>query len=422
MDAPEQHSQLKLMPQQLRERTFDVLLALVEGLSRRQMVVAVYEDLQWADRSTLEFLDRLIHRIAGLPVLVVMTFRPEFETAWTAAPVPCPLPSLRSSRLLPDNDRASVRPATLAEPVLDEIIERSRGVPLLIEELTSTALEAAEAIDGRAGRGQSACGPPGLAEAVTARLGSVVDSAAVAAAAAVIGREFTCEMLAALADWPEDRLAGRSISWFLGSGRPRRSVRECLLRVQALADPSRGIWQLAEPVRRSLHYAVAQFLEERAPDVAVSTPELMARHYAAAGASERAVAWCLRAGKRAADCCAHAEAIALFSKGLELLDNLPAFPEQAAYRAAVLAALARSLIVTKGAEAPEVDRACGLARVLCQGADPHPALLPAIGTLWDHYSTRADFEAAGELAGHFHQLAAGAEDPAGRPRRISAAG
>jgi predicted ATPase len=144
--------------------------------------------------------------------------------------------------------------------------------------------------------------------------------------------------------------------------------------------------------------------------VAVSTPELMARHYTAAGASERAVAWCLGAGRRATSCCAHTEAIALFSKGLELLDDLPAFPEQAAYRAAVLAALARSWTVTKGAEAPEVDHACGLARVLCQGADPHPALLPAIGTLWDHYSTRADFAAAGELAGHFHRLAAGAND------------
>ena len=96
VDAPEQHSRLKLMPQQLR-RIFDVLLALVQGLSRRQLVVAVYEDLQWADRSTPEFRDRLIHRVAGLPVLVVMTFRPEFERRGMAAPVPCPSHSLRSS-------------------------------------------------------------------------------------------------------------------------------------------------------------------------------------------------------------------------------------------------------------------------------------------------------------------------------------
>ena len=414
VDAPEQHSRLKLMPQQLRERIFDVLLALVQGLSRRQLVVAVYEDLQWADRSTLEFLDRLIHRIAGLPVLVVMTFRPEFETPWNgrACAVPIALPPLECAPC-----RTMIGhlcgPETLAEPVLDEIIRHSRGVPLLLEELTSTALEAAEAIGACvAGEGRAPAVAPGLAEAVTARLGRSSTVAAVAAAAAVIGREFTREMLAALADWPEDRL-----DWAL-----ERLVRSGLVvhdgasanasyafkhsLIQAVAYGS-----LPDSVRRSLHYAVARFLEERAPDVAVSTPELMARHYTAAGASERAVAWCLGAGRRAADCCAHAEAIALFSKGLELLDKLPAFPEQAAYRAAVLAALARSLIVTKGAEAPEVDRACGLARVLCQGADPHPALLPAIGTLWDHYSTRADFEAAGELAGHFHRLAAGAEDP-----------
>jgi predicted ATPase len=413
VNAPEQHSRLKLMPQQLRERIFDVLLALIQGLSRRQLVVAVYEDLQWADRSTLEFLDRLIHRIAGLPVLVVMTFRPEFEAVWSgrAGAVPIALPPLERAPCLTILGHLC-GPETLAEPVLHEIIARSRGVPLLLEELTSTALEAAESIDARVpAEGRAPAVAPGLAEAVSARLSRSSTVATVALAAAVIGGEFTREMLAALADWPEDRL-GWALEQLVRSGvvvhdgaptNASYAFKHSLIQAAAYGS-------LPDAVRRSLHHSVARLLEECAPDVAVSTPELMARHYTAAGLSERAVAWCLGAGKRAADCCAHAEAIALFSKGLELLDNCPAFPEEAAYRAAVLAALARSLTATKGAEAPEVDKACGLARALCQGADPHPALLPAIGTLWDHYSTRADFEAAGELAGHFQRLAADAKD------------
>jgi predicted ATPase len=412
VDVPEPHSRLKLMPQQLRQRIFDVLLALVQGLARRQLVVAVYEDLQWADPSTLEYLDRLIHRIAGLPVLAVLTFRPEFETPWNgrASAVPIALPPLEDAPC-----RTMVKhlcgPETLAEPVLDEIIRRSRGVPLLLEELTSTALEAAEAID--------ACVPaevrapevaPGLAEAVAVRLGRSSTVAAVALAAAVIGCEFTREMLAALADWPEDRL-DRALERLVRSGLVVHDEANASYAFKHSLIQAAAYGSLPDSVRRSLHLAVARLLEERAPDEAVRTPELMVHHYAAAGASERAVAWCLVAGKRAANCCAHAEAIALFSKALELLDILPAYPERTAYRAAVLAALAQSLTVTKGAEAPEVDQACGQARVLCQGADPHPALLPAIGTLWDHYSTRADFEAAGELAGHCHRLAASAEDP-----------
>jgi predicted ATPase len=413
MDAPPHQSHLKLVPQQLRARTFEVLLALIEGLSRRQMVVAVYEDLQWADQTTLEFLDRMTARIAGLPVLAVVTFRPEFAAAWgsRASAVPIALPPLERAYCRTMIEHLYGR-AALAEPVLDEIVERSRGVPLLIEELTSAALETAEGIDGRAlAEGDPRAAHLDLSEAVSARLGRSSTVASVARAAAVIGREFTCEMLAALADWPEDRLRW-ALDQLVSSGLvvshgapPNASYAFKHSLIQAAAYGS-----LPEPVRRSLHHAVAHHLEQCWPDVAASTPELMARHYTAAGASERAVAWWLRAGERAADCAAHAEAVALFGKGLELLDSLPTFREQAGYRAALLARLARSLSVTKGADAPEVEQASDLALVFCQEADPHAEVLPAVRTLWDHYYARADFDRAGGLAGQLHQLAAGAGD------------
>lgn len=413
VDAPEEHSQLRLMPRRLRARIFEVLLALVAGLSRRQMVVAVYEDLQWADQSTLEFLDRLNDCIARMPVLAVLTSRPEFKAAWNgrAGAVPLALPPLERASCRAMIEHLCDREA-LAEPVIDDLIGRSGGVPLLVEELTSAVLEAAEGTDARPmADGRSPAVPRGLTEAVTARLGRSSTVAAVARVGAVIGREFAYEMLTALADWPEDRLRW-ALDRLVRSGLvvchgapPNASYafKHVLVREAAYGS-------LAEPVRRSLHRAVAQVLEECWPDVAASTPELMARHYSAAGASERAAAWWLRAGKGAAECCAHAEAIELFSKGLELLDSFPGSTERAAYRAALLAALARSLTATRGAEAPEVAQACSLARVLCQGVDLHPQYLPAMRTLWDHYNTRAEFGAAGELAGQCHRLAAGAQD------------
>ena len=106
------------------------------------MVLAVYEDLQWADPSTLEFLDRMVDRIPSLPVLAIMTFRPEFEPAWRgqAHAVPLALTPLADGPC-----RAMVHHLsageTLAEPILEHIVERSGGVPLLVEELTKAALE-----------------------------------------------------------------------------------------------------------------------------------------------------------------------------------------------------------------------------------------------------------------------------------------
>lgn len=414
VDAPDRSPPPQLTPERLRARVFDALLAWFEGLARRQMVLAVYEDLQWADPSTLEFLERMVERIPHLPVLALMTFRPEFEAAWgsRACAVTIALPCLAR-----DPCRAMVEHLSgaeaLAEPVLEEVIARSRGVPLLVEELTKAVLELADGVDGDAGAETepAVAVPPDLLEAVIGRLDRSPEAAAVAGIGAVIGREFSHELLAAIAGWPEDQLRS-ALDRLVASGlivRHGVSTNDFYAFKHGLIQDA-AYRSLPEPVRQSLHHSVARVLEECWPDVAASTPELMARHYAAAGESGPAVAWWLRAGKRAADRSAHAEAITLFSEGLELLDSLPATPEQAAYRAGLLAALARTLTVTKGADAPEVERACSLAHALCQGAEPDPQLLPVVRTLWDHYNTRAEFEAACELAGQCHRLAAAAQD------------
>ena len=413
MDCPERYPQLNLASWRLRSRTFEILVALLEGLARRQMVVAICEDLQWADPSTLEFLHRLVDRIRDLPVLVLITCRPGFAPSWDGCPHSSRLALSRLARadcerLIADLSNGEA----LSEPVVEHVIERSGGVPLLVEEFARTALELhREAACDESADGPTDMVPASLQEALIARLGSSPEVAEVAQIGAVIGCEFSYELLAELIGWPDDQLE---------SVLDRLIASELAIRDRAAADALYNFKHvlirdaayqcLPDPARRSLHCAVARIVEERWPHVAAGAP-LAARHYAAAGLIERAVGCWLRAAHHAADRCAHQEAIAMFSEGLELLDRLAPVPEPAAQRAELLAGLARTVACTKGPAAPEVAQAFGLARRLCETAEEAPQLFRAVRSLWDYYNTRGDFEAACELAGKCQKLATVAQDP-----------
>jgi predicted ATPase len=219
-------------------------------------------------------------------------------------------------------------------------------------------------------------------------------------------------LLAAVVGWPQDQLQSAldqlvASDLILRRGPSRERV--CVFKHALIRDTA--YHSMTEPLRREMHGSIAQILEARWPDVAASTPEVLAQHYSAAGLAEPAAACWLHAGKRASERCAHTEAIAMFGKGLDLLDRLPADSETVAQRAELLAALAQALTVTKGPAAPEVAQACDMARRLCQSAGENFRLFPAVRSLWEHYNTRGDFEAACELAGQCQKLAAGAQEP-----------
>ena len=271
------------------------------------------------------------------------------------------------------------------------------------------------------GQGESADATPAAAipstlrEALIARLGPASGATLIVQIGAVIGWQFSPELVAAVVGWPQDQLQSAldqlvAAGLVLRCGPAREGV--CVFKHALIRDAA--YQSVAEPLRRKLHGSIAQMLEARWPDVATSTPEVLAQHYAAAGLAEPAVGHWLCAGKRASERCAQTEAIAMFGKGLDLLDSLPAAPEPAAQRAELLAALAQALTVTKGLAAPEVAQACGMARTLCQSAGragQNARLFPAVRSLWEYYNTRGDFEAACELAGQCQKLAAGAQEP-----------
>jgi predicted ATPase len=407
-------AQLKSTPQQRRQRIFELLLARLERLARKQMVLAVYEDLQWADPSTLEFLERMVDRIAKRQVLAVMTFRPEFEVPWQghAHAVSLALAPLERGPCQAMIQHLSAG-ETLAEPIVEHIIARSGGVPLLVEELTKAVLEVPGLVK-QDGCADAAADEISLAlrEGLMARLAAAPEAMAIAQIGAMIGCEFSEDLLSAVVDWPQDELesaldqlvASEVVSLGCGpAGETAYVFRHELIR--------EAVYQsIAEPVRRELHSSIAGILEARRPDVAANTPELLAPHYAAAGLAESAVACWLRAGTRAKDQCAHDEAIAMFGKGLELLDRLPA-GSAAVQSAQLLAVLAEALTVTKGLAASEVAQACAMARQLCRSAQENPALFPVMRSLWEYFNTRGDVEAACELAEQCQRLAASAQEP-----------
>jgi predicted ATPase len=411
-----------LTPRRRRQRTFEILLEQLEALARRQTVLAIYEDLPWADPSTLELLDMIVDRIQELPVLAVMTFRPEFATPWNGH---AHAVQLRLPRLDHGDCRAIIGHLTggesLAEDVIEQIIAMTDGVPLLVEEITKAVLDTGSIADQAEEREMtdavpSTAIPPALCESLMARLDRLPQVKEVAQIGAVIGREFSHGMLAAIAGWPEDQLQ-YALDQLVAStlvaryGEPPDAVysfKHALIRDAAYQS-------LPEGLRQSLHGSVALVLEERFPYLAAGEPERLAHHYTAAGLLDPAVAYWLRAGKRAAARAADLEAVAHLSKGLALLDGVP---EHTLQRVDLLVALGRVLTDARGHAAPEVEQAFGLARRLCRKAGAAPRLsssarrlFPAVRSLWDHYNTRADLDTARELAGQCQKLAADAHDP-----------
>ena len=327
---------LALSPQRRKERTLAALLTQLEGLAARQPVLALYEDVHWSDPTTLELLDQIVDRVPGSRVLVLITFRPEFRPPWIgfAHVSLLTLNRLNQRQVAAMAERVAGGKA-LPPEVLEQIVAKTDGVPLFVEELTKTVLEAG--LLQEEGDRYTLAGPlPALAIPATlynslmARLDRLAPVREVAQVGAVIGREFGHELLAAVAPLHGEELAhaldgARRLRAGLPPG--RAAARD--LHLQARAGAGRRLCQLAarqapaaaRPNRRCAGGAVPG--GRRRPQ-----PELLARHFAEAGLGRQAIAYLQKAGDRAAERSAYAEAIGHLSRGLELLQVLPDDPER----------------------------------------------------------------------------------------------
>ncbi len=404
-----------MLPQRKKEKTFEALLRQVEALSRRQPVLMMFDDLHWIDPSTRELLDGVMERVAGWPVLLLAMFRPEFQPPWTGQPHVTTLTLTRLDRrdtaAMVANVAGSV---ALPAEVMEEIAERTDGVPLFVEELTKAVLEA---------------GPPGglslvphsalpvpatLHASLMARLDRLGPAAReVAQTGAVIGREFGYGLLSSATDLPEPELRaalGRLTNAGLLFVRGSPPASSYIFKHALVQDAAYGT--LVRGRRQRLHGRIAATLEDRFPETLQVQPALLARHCEAAGMLEQAVAYWLKAGQQAMARSAMAEAVAQLRKGLDALAGLLDGQGRRQQELELQTALGSALAATLGWAALDTDAALGRARDLAMQLDRPERLTPLLAGQWAFHSTRADHKAALALGEQLEKVGELRNDPA----------
>ena len=362
-----------MTPERQKRETLDMLVAQMLELTRQRPVILIFEDVHWADPTSLELLALIIEQTKGARALVIITFRPEFTGPWVAHTHTTSLTLNRFSRNLVS---ALVEKVTGGKPlpdeVLEDICEKTDGVPLFVEELTKTIVESDVVKDKvdhytlQAPLSNLAI-PTTLHDSLTARLDRIGRAKEVAQTAAVIGREFTHEVLAAVLRSTENELRD-AVAQLIESGLVFRRgtapqanyvFKHALVRDAAYES-------LLRSKRRHVHGRVARVLEAQFPEPAEVQPELLAHHYTGASMAIEATEYWLQAGHRAAERSANAEAVGHLRKGLEVVAKIADKSKGQQCELDFLVALGAPLIATKGPGNSEVEKVYRRALKLCE--------------------------------------------------------
>ncbi|OCP19692.1 MULTISPECIES: adenylate/guanylate cyclase domain-containing protein [unclassified Ensifer] len=409
---------LNLAPQQRKSRTSEVLIDQLARMAGKQPVLMVLEDAHWLDPSSLELFGLFVDRIQQLSVLLVITYRPEFVPPWRRYPH---VTRVALNRLDQMQAQLLVERLTGGMPLpiemLDYILANTDGVPLFLEELTKTMLESGllgEAGDhfGLAAPMTPLAVPVTLHDSLMARLDRLGRAKVVAQIGACIGREFSYELIAAVAalNEPEllrglDELVGTELVFRRGS--PPKAIysfKHALVRDTAYQS-------LLKSRRRELHRRIAQVFEEQAPHVVAAQPELLAHHLTGAGQLPQAIVFWHRAGEHANDRAANAEAAGHLAKGLDLLTQMPENPERLEHELTLLTTLGQVLTAGKGYGHPEVERVYSRALSLAERVQETPRLFPVLLGLTIHHAVRSELSAARDLGKRLLALAQQTSDP-----------
>jgi class 3 adenylate cyclase/tetratricopeptide (TPR) repeat protein len=371
LPGSQRHPMPNLSSQRKKERTLAALIRQLEALSRRQPVLMVVEDAHWIDPTSRELLDLALDRVRRLPVLLVVTFRPEFQPPWTGQPQVSVVVLNRLDR----HDRTALMGQVaggkaLPGEVVERITERTDGVPLFIEELTKSVLESGllrlerdrYLVDGDL---PPLAIPATLHDSLMARLDRLASVRLVAQTGAAIGREFSYSLLRAVSRLPEEELrsaVGRLVAAELVFQRGTPPDAVYMFKHALVQDAAHG--SLLRSARQQLHAQIAAALEARSPELTDSQPELFAQHYAEAGLTEKSVAYWIKAGRRSAARSAMAESAAQFQRGLDQLALLPDGAARQRQELEIRSDLGGVLQVVKGHAAPETGTTYTRARAL----------------------------------------------------------
>jgi class 3 adenylate cyclase/predicted ATPase len=419
LPASERYPLQNLGPQRKKERTLEALIRQLEGLASQQPVLSVFEDAHWIDPTSRELLDLTIDRVRSLPVLLVVTFRPEFQPTWIAQP----RVSLLTLNRLDWRDRralvSQIAGKVLPGEVVEEIVDRTDGVPLFVEELTKSVLESGllrEEVDryvlDRALPPFAI--PTSLHDSLMARLDRLASVRHVAQTGAAIGREFSYALLQTVSRLSHDELQ-TALARLVASGlvfqrgTPPDAV--YAFKHALVQDVAHG--SLLRNARQQLHAQIAEALETHSPELMESQPELFALHYAEAGLVEKSVEYWARAGRRSAARSAMAEAVAQLQKGLDQLALLPDDRRRQQQELEFWSALGAAFRYVKGQAAPEMGHAYGRARELWERlGSPSEFLHVPYGQLFYHIY-RGEFDVAQRLDEDLLRLSHQRNDSAG---------
>jgi class 3 adenylate cyclase/predicted ATPase len=365
----------ELTPPQRRQKMLEALGAQTEALTRQNPVLMIFEDAHWTDPASLELFGRAVDRIADRRALLLVTFRPEFAPPWIGRPH---VTALTLNRLTQRDIDAMIDRVVgnkqLPANIRRDIIERTDGIPLFVEEMTKAVLEAGS--ERGAERTAAAVPSPALAvpaslhASLMARLDRLGPAKEVAQIGAAIGREFSHALLAAVVRKPEAELASAldrliAAGLLFRQGVPPHA--NYLFKHALVQDAAYGTL-LREP-RRALHANIVEALENQFADIAESQPELLARHCTEAGLIEKAAALWGKAGQRSLARSALVEAAAQLTRALEQIAASPGTPALRREQIKLQVALANALMHVKGYSAPEPKAAIEQARVFIERAE-----------------------------------------------------
>ena len=411
------YPKLDMVPQQRRQKTLEALTAQLETLSQSNPVLMIFEDIHWIDPTSLEFLGRAVDRIRTLGVLLIITCRSEFDPPWIGQPH---VTALNLNRLAEREIAALIDDVTGNKPlpanIRQDIIERTDGIPLFVEEMTKAVLEAAG--EGAIERAVAAIPssavavPASLHASLMARLDRLGPAKEVAQIGAAIGREFSHALLAPVARKSEadvasalDRIIAAGL--LFRQGVPPHAT--YLFKHALVQDAAYGT--LLRSARQQLHGRIASTVEKQFPEMVEVQPELLARHCTEAGLDEQAIKYWRTAGEKAVRRASNREAIGHFRRSLALNEKQAPDVDRSLTELAILSQLGPALMSVHGWSAPEVgiafERAEHLARELKSSID----LAPPLAGLWLFHIARGQFPRAEEITKELFNVAHTLHDP-----------
>jgi class 3 adenylate cyclase/predicted ATPase len=400
----ERYSPLDLSPQQQKDATVAALVNHLLGLASVQPLIVAFEDLHWIDPTSREVIDLLVDKIQNQPVLVVITARSEFQPSWNAHSHSTTLVLNRLSRQLRTTLVERVAGKELPKEVVEEIIVKTDGVPLFLEELTKTVLESNLLTErhGRyvlAGPWRQLAIPATLTDSLMARLDRMGPFKRIAQIGATIGREFSYGTLKAVAGAPADQIEA-ALSHLEEAGLiiRRGDPPDALYSFKHVMIQNAAHDSLLHSERRKLHSRIAEVLTEMYPEMTDREPELLAHHLTESGQSEPAASFWLKAGKHAARAGANLEAIGHLHRGLNVVQANARMQGGEEMELELRIALGNALIAAKGYAVQEVEENYSRALELGQRLDDEEKAFAATRGLWVCHFIRADLTRAHDLS------------------------